>query len=88
MLNDDQIRNFKPIHKLYRVADSHGLCIEINPNGSKLWRHRYRWKNKPTMMSLGDYPSVSLLSARKARDKNKKLLRQGKNPKKNKIEIK
>ncbi len=30
MLNDDQIRNFKPIHKLYRVADSHGLCIEIN----------------------------------------------------------
>jgi len=81
MLNDTQLRNFRPKDKLYRVSDSHGLCIEINPNGSKLWRHRYRLNNKATMMALGTYPEVSLLDARHSRDRNKQLLKQGLNPK-------
>ena len=37
MLTDTKVRNLKPQDKLYRVADSHGLAIEVNPNGSKLW---------------------------------------------------
>ena len=85
MLNDTQVRNLRPKHKLYRVSDSHGLCIEINPNGSKLWRHRYRFNYKATMMSLGAYPEVSLLDARQARDRNKQLLK-GLNPKRPKID--
>lgn len=85
MLNDTQVRNLRPKHKLYRVSDSHGLCIEINPNGSKLWRHRYRFNNKATMMALGTYLEVSLLDARQARDRNKQLLK-GLNPKRPKID--
>ena len=81
MLTDTKIRNLKRKDKLYRIADSQGLTLEINPNGSKLWRHRYRFNNKATMMSLGPYPIVTLLSARQARDKNKQLLFQGINPK-------
>jgi len=86
MLNDTQLRNLTPKDKLYRLSDSHGLCIEINPNGSKLWRHRYRFNNKATMMALGAYPEISLLDARQARDRNKKLLKQGLNPKFTKID--
>ena len=86
MLDDTQVRNLRPKHKLYRVSDSHGLCIEINPNGSKLWRHRYRFNNKATMMALGAYLEVSLLDARQARDRNKQLLKQGLNPKRPKID--
>ena len=85
MLDDTQVRNLRPKHKLYRVSDSHGLCIEINPNGSKLWRHRYRFNNKATMKALGTYPEVSLLDARQARDRNKQLLK-GLNPKRPKID--
>ena len=85
MLNDAQVRNFTLRDKLYRVSDSHGLCIEINPNGSKLWRHRYRFNNKATMMALGTYPEVSLLDARQSRDRNKQLLKKGLNPKIKKI---
>ena len=85
MLNDAQVRNFTLRDKLYRVSDSHGLCIEINPNGSKLWRHRYRFNYKATMMSLGAYPEISLLDARQARDRNNQLLKQGLNPKIKKI---
>ena len=80
MLTDTKVRNLKPEGKLYRVADSHGLAIEVNPNGSKLWRHRFRYNNKATMMSLGSYPMVSLLEARQLRDNNKQLLKDGINP--------
>jgi integrase len=81
VLTDTKIRNLTRKDKLYRIADSGGLTLEINPNGSKLWRHRYRFNNRATMMSLGPYPIVTLLSARQARDKNKQLLFQGINPK-------
>jgi integrase len=88
VLTDTKIRNLTRKDKLYRIADSGGLTLEINPNGSKLWRHRYRFNNKATMMSLGPYPIVTLLSARQARDKNKQLLFQGINPKQIKEEAK
>jgi len=87
VLTDTKIRNLKRKDKLYRIADSQGLTLEINPNGSKLWRHRYRFNNRATMMSLGPYPLVSLLEARQARNKNKQLLLKGINPKQAKIEL-
>ena len=87
MLTDTKIRNLKRKKKLYRIADSHGLALEINPNGSKLWRHRYRFNNRATMMSLGAYPLVSLFEARQARDKNRQMLHKGINPKQAKIEL-
>ena len=80
MLTDIKIRNLKSKDKLYRIADSHGLTLEINPNGSKLWRHRFRFNTKATMMSLGNYPEVSLLDARQYRDSNKQLIKEGINP--------
>ena len=80
MLTDVKIRNLRSKDKLYRIADSHGLTLEINPNGSKLWRHRFRFNTKATMMSLGNYPEVSLLDARQYRDSNKQLIKQGINP--------
>ena len=68
MLTDTQIRNLKPKDKLYRKTDSHGLTLEITVSGSKIWLQRYRYNNKPTMMTLGHYPEMSLLDARQARD--------------------
>jgi integrase len=87
VLTDTKIRNLKRKKKLYRIADSQGLTLEINPNGSKLWRHRYRFNNRATMMSLGPYPLVTLLEARQARDKNKQMLLKGINPKQVKIKL-
>jgi len=87
MLNDVQVKNLKPKDKLYRKADSHGLAIEIAVSGSKIWIHRYRYQKKATMMVLGHYPDMSLLSARQSRDANKQLLNKGINPKDTKINI-
>ena len=41
-LTDAAIRNAKPREKPYKVADSKGLYLQINPAGSKLWRLKYR----------------------------------------------
>ena len=68
MLTDIKIRNLKPKNREYGTADSHGLEIRTTPKGVKLWRYRYRFNRKDTMISLGKYPAVSLSEARKQRD--------------------
>ena len=80
MLTDTKIKTAKSKNKLYRMADSNGLAIEITPAGIKHWRYRYRFNNKASMMSLGKYPQVSLKAARYLRDKQRDLLDQGLNP--------
>lgn len=80
MLTDTKLRSLKPKGKIYRVADSNGLCIEVRPAGTKFWRYRYRYAGKPTMASLGEYPALSLADARAARDKARVLLKAGANP--------
>ncbi|MDD2945614.1 MAG: integrase arm-type DNA-binding domain-containing protein [Acinetobacter sp.] len=80
MLTDTKIRSLKPREKSYRVADHNGLCIEIRQSGTKLWCYRYRFDGKASMLSLGEYPAVSLSDARKARDEARALLSDGKNP--------
>ncbi|MDM4770850.1 tyrosine-type recombinase/integrase [Solimonas sp. SE-A11] len=80
MLTDVKLRGLKPRPKLYRVADSEGLCIEIRPGGSMLWRYRYRFAGKANMLGLGEYPQVSLREARLARDAQRKVLKGGADP--------
>ena len=83
MLTDTKIKSLKPREKAYRIADHNGLCIEIRPSGTKLWRYRYRFNSKASMLSLGEYPLVGLADARKARDQAKILLDDGINPSQN-----
>lgn len=80
MLTDIKLRSLKPRAKLYRVADTGGLCIEVAPTGSKLWRFRYRVGGKASMLSLGSYPEVTLIAARAKRDAVRSTLRGGVDP--------
>jgi len=68
MLTATQVKTLKPNDKLYTVTDGLGLSLEITPQGSKRWRFRYRFNNKPMHKSLGTYPDVSLARAREKRD--------------------
>lgn len=80
MLTDTKLRALKPREKLYRVADANGLCIEVRPNGARLWRYRYRHGGKASMLGLGEYPAVSLADARSERDRLRALVKSGANP--------
>ena len=79
-LTDSAIKTAKPKDKLYRLADSNGLCLEVAPTGSKLWRYRYRFNGKAKMLSLGAYPAVPLAAARRKRDDARLLLDEGTDP--------
>lgn len=39
-LSDTALRALKPMERRYKKADQRGLYIEVEPNGSKLWRDR------------------------------------------------
>lgn len=70
----------KPQEKPYRLADGGGLSLLIKPNGSKLWRFRYRFAAKANMLAFGSFPEISLLEAREKRGEARKLLARGIDP--------
>lgn len=74
------IQNAKAREKPYKLSDGNGLHLLVNPNGSKLWRLRYRFGGKQNMIGLGAFPEVSLASARDRRDEAKKLIAAGTDP--------
>lgn len=60
--------------KTYILSDENGLSLQVEPNGAKGWRFRYRFDAKPIMLSLATYPTISLTDARQKRDEAKKLV--------------
>ena len=58
MLTDTKIRSLKPKLKVYRVADTNGLCIEMRPAGSKIWRYRYRFAGSTCRSTFGQRAKV------------------------------
>lgn len=79
-LPDTTIRNAKAADKPRKLADEKGLFLLVNPNGSKLWRFKYRVAGKEKLLALGAYPDVSLKKARDRRDEARRLLADGIDP--------
>lgn len=79
-LTDTAIRNAKPKEKPYKVADSQGLYLLVNPRGSKLWRVKYRMNGAERKLALGAYPEITLAEARAARDAARRQLAHSVDP--------
>lgn len=79
-LSDLAIRNAKAREKSYKMADSLGLFLQVQPTGSKLWRFKYRFDGREKKLGLGIYPSVGLAEARKRRDQARELIAAGSDP--------
>jgi len=79
-LTDIAIRNAKPREKPYKMGDSGGLFLLVQPTGGKLWRLKYRIDGREKKLGLGTYPDVSLIKARKRRDEARELIADGKDP--------
>lgn len=80
MLTDTKLRSLKPRDSAYRVADTNGLCIEVRPTGAKVWRYRYRYAGKASIVTMAEYPAMALSEARAERDKLRALVKGGANP--------
>jgi hypothetical protein len=46
MLTDSKAKAAKPAEKPFKLSDSGGLYLQVQPNGSKYWRLKYRYLGK------------------------------------------
>lgn len=79
-LNHIQITNAKPRDKAYKLADSDGLYLLIQPNGTKLWRMNYRHLGRQKTLYFGARPEVGLAAARQHREKAREQIAAGRDP--------
>lgn len=79
-LTDTRVRNAKATVKPYKLSDRDGLYLKVNPNGSKLWRLKYRFLGREKTLAIGAYPEVGLQEARERQLEARKLLSQGIDP--------
>lgn len=86
MLTDAKIKAAKPKASAYKLGDSGQLYLYVTTAGGRHWRMNYSYgtndSGKPAQktLTLGSYPSTSLVEARAKRDEAKKLLSAGRDP--------
>jgi integrase len=80
VLTDKEIRAAKPAAKPYKLWAGGGLYLLCTPNGSRLWRLKYRQGGRHKGMALGAYPGISLARARELGTAAKATLRAGGDP--------
>ena len=86
-LTEIQAKASKPRDRAYKLADGEGLYLLVKPNGSKLWRMKYRLSGKEKLLSFGAYPELGIAAAREKRTAAKALLAKGQDPMKSKAEM-
>lgn len=80
MLTTLQIKAAKPAERAYKLADTGGLFVLVQPNGSKLWRYKFRLDGVEGLQALGAFPEVTLADARNAHAESRKLVAKGVHP--------
>ena len=74
------VRNAKARDKTYKLSDAKGLYLQVEVNGSRLWRLKYRFLGKEKKLALGAYPEVGLAQARDRQLDARRLLANGVDP--------
>lgn len=80
MLTAIKIKTAKPQARAYKLADSGGLFLLVQPNGSKLWRYKFRISGTEGLHALGAFPEIGLAEARESHADARRLVSQGINP--------
>ena len=75
-----QIKSAKPTARAFKLADTGGLFLLVQPNGSKLWRYKFRLNGVEALQALGAFPEVTLADARHAHAESRKLVAKGVHP--------
>lgn len=75
-----QIANAKPADRAYRLRDSLGLYLLVEPGGAKRWRMDYRFAGKGRTLYLGSWPETALREVRARRDAARRQLGTGVDP--------
>jgi len=80
-LSHTAVVNAKPKDKLYKLFDGGGLYLQVNTSGYKCWKYDYRIGKARGTYTIGQYPDVSLKSAREDHRQAREHVAKGINPK-------
>jgi integrase len=80
LLTDVAIRNAKPQDKDLRLSDGSGLYLLIKTNGAKWWRFDYTINRVRKTLSVGVYPAVTLVDARRKANEARSTVANGTDP--------
>ena len=80
MLTTLKIKSAQPSERAYKLADRGGLFLLVQPNGSKLWRYKFRVSGVEGLQALGAFPEVSLADARSEHAEARRLVAKGIHP--------
>lgn len=87
-LTDLEVKNAKPKERPFKLNDGKGLILHISPTGKKTWRYRYKIIGKESVIVIGEYPDMTLLSARVQGEAMRQKVKAGINPSKERQTIK
>jgi len=84
-LTDKEVENAKPKNKDYRLYDGEGLQLLVRASGTKVWQYPYRFKDKKSIFTIGEYHknkpgALGIKEARIKRHEVRTLLDQGIDP--------
>ena len=82
-LTDIEVKNAKydPVRGgVQKLSDQFGMYLFLSPAGGKYWRLKYKLGGREKVLSIGEYPLLTLTQARDARDAAKKLIAKGDDP--------
>lgn len=88
MLTDDDVQCAESKNKPYKIYDSCGLYLVVNPNGNKWWRLKYRMNRKEKTLSIGRADFIPVIEAREKASSAKILIAEGIDPSQLKQEMK
>ena len=77
VFTDTMIRKLKPETSDYTRGEGNGFTIRVMPSGSKTWMYRYTFDGKLRKMNLGQYPEVTLETARGKFDDARRQVKNG-----------
>ncbi len=87
-LTDTTIKNFKPLPQAKKLTDGGGLYLYVLPSGGKSWRIDYAFERVRKTLTLGLYPSVTLMQARRELAEVKIKIKAGIDPQAEKMAVK
>lgn len=82
LLTDTKVRNARSQAKRYELTDSksQGLVLRITPKGRKIWAVRYYFEGRQYRITIGVYPTCSLVRAREKAAQIQAKIQTGEDP--------
>ncbi len=80
MLTGATVKAARPRPRPYKIFDSGGLYLFVRPNGSRVFRMKYRFGGREKLLTFGAWPELDLGEARERRDRARELLGRGVDP--------